>query len=59
MAVLIELFVQLLAVDADANHPDAPAWLKRYRTPLRIAVVLSGVVVVPLLGLVLWRLVAG
>ncbi|MFS2126682.1 hypothetical protein [Pseudomonas sp. Pseusp97] len=59
MASLIELFVQLLLVDSIAHDRDAPTWIKRYRKPLRIALILSAVVVLPLLGLVLWRLITG
>jgi hypothetical protein len=59
MAALIELFAQLLLVDSIAHDRDAPNWIKRYRKPLRIALILSAVVVIPLLGLVLWSLIAG
>lgn len=59
MAALIELFAQLLLVDSIANDRDAPAWIKRYRKSLRIALIFLGVVAMPLLGLMAWSLIAG
>lgn len=59
MAALIELFAQLLLVDSAANDRDAPAWIRRCRIPLRVALTLSSVVAIPLLGLMAWGFIAG
>lgn len=53
---LLELFIRLLDLDAAANLPDAPSWLRRRRKLIKVALIVLGIPVVPMLVMILWDL---
>ncbi|MCY1301681.1 hypothetical protein D3C80_2144440 [compost metagenome] len=56
---LLDLFIRLLDLDAAANLPDAPSWLRRRRKLITIAVILVGIPAVPAFLLILRSLFGG